>query len=584
MKKQVLLTTVLLSLLLETAPVWAEVKDGPRLGAALVPGRAVDDIQYLAKMGSVTLPSGMSKAFYDNLTRREMALLTMQALSNLGLQNLAPDGETKALYSNRQGVAQALFLKHEFAKEIDELANGTPASDNAAPAVSARPAAPKPYTPVPAPAGGSTNATVSAPAGSGTNTTMPAPSQPAAAPRTTVAGGGFVPEKAYSDMQFLVNEGIVTPPAGVTNVYGSNLSRQEMAVMTMKALNALGMQDLAKDRNYAAAYNQKQGALQAMSLRQEFKPELENMGMNGYQLVNTTRTSPEADDAKKDENRKFKISGEVRYNFAHNYGDERFRWNDSLLRTRLYLEARINDDWHAFSMIGFNKHFLDEHGDDSKFEKFRFYVRGITGDTVLTAGWYGYLLGEGNIYDTSILGVTANFGSPVNYELTAGRTERGGSIAAATAAYKVKDMRYGAGIYGFGTDDDDMDSRMIWNAYANYVRSYWRLGAMYLGSNRVYDDNNRHGFVLTAGVGRLQSWEPGTDEFMIKYYHQPKGTYVAHTMTGLANYMDGFKGLGATYYRTLFPNVVWGMEYYRLKDLLTNENGNTFWTQVSYYF
>lgn len=575
MKKQVLVTTVLLGLLLEAVPVWAEVKDGPRLGAAMVPGRAVDDIQYLAKMGAVTLPVGMSKAFYDHLTRREMALLAMQALSSLGLQNLAPEAETKALYSNRQGVSQALFLKHEFAKEIDELANGTPDNSTSStytptPVV---PVTPKPAAPAVKPALEKPVAAV-----------PEKPVTPAAPSVNGAAGDGFVPDKAYSDMQYLVNEGIVSLPAGVQNVYGSNLSRKEMALMTMKALNALGIQDLGKDKNYLAAYNQKQGALQAMSLRQEFKTELENMGMNGYQLADTTKTSPEADDAKKDENRKFKISGEVRYNYAHNFGDDRFQWNDSLLRTRLYLEARINDDWHAYSMIGFNKHFLDEHGDDSKFEKFRLYVRGITGDTVVTAGWYGYLLGEGNIYDTSILGVTANFGSPVNYELTAGRTERGGSIAAATAAYKVKDMHYGLGLYGFGTDDDEIDSRMIWDAYANYVRSYWRVGAMYLGSNRVYEDDNRHGFVLTAGVGRLKSWEPGTDEFTLKYYRQPKGTYVAHTMTGLGNYMGGFRGFGATYYRTLFPNIVWGMEYYRLQDMLTGENGNTFWTQVSYYF
>ena len=70
-----------------------------------------------------------------------------------------------------------------------------------------------------------------------------------------------------------------------------------------------------------------------------------------------------------------------------------------------------------------------------------------------------------------------------------------------------------------------------------------------------------------------------------KYYYQPKGTYVAHTMSGLAGYMrGGFRGPAVFYQRTLFPNVVFNMEYYRLKELTTGDNANTWWTDVTYYF
>ncbi|WP_293985763.1 hypothetical protein [uncultured Megasphaera sp.] len=48
-------------------------------------------------------------------------------------------------------------------------------------------------------------------------------------------------------------------------------------------------------------------------------------------------------------------------------------------------------------------------------------------------------------------------------------------------------------------------------------------------------------------------------------------------MTGLADYMDGFRGLGATYHHTLLPNLVLTLEYYRLRELTTGDKGNTLW-------
>jgi hypothetical protein len=90
--------------------------------------------------------------------------------------------------------------------------------------------------------------------------------------------------------------------------------------------------------------------------------------------------------------------------------------------------------------------------------------------------------------------------------------------------------------------------------------------------------------VTTLQYGKLATWEKGSYEVDLKYYRQPGGTYVAHTMTGLGGYMDGFRGPGAMWYYTLFPNVVLGVEYYNLEDLVTGEKGRTLWTQVSYYF
>ena len=88
----------------------------------------------------------------------------------------------------------------------------------------------------------------------------------------------------------------------------------------------------------------------------------------------------------------------------------------------------------------------------------------------------------------------------------------------------------------------------------------------------------------TVSIGKVESWKPGTDQLDFKYYYQPKGTYIAHTMSGLADYMEGFRGPAVMYHRTLFPNVVLNMEYYILKELTTGIKGRTWWTDVTCYF
>ena len=61
--------------------------------------------------------------------------------------------------------------------------------------------------------------------------------------------------------------------------------------------------------------------------------------------------------------------------------------------------------------------------------------------------------------------------------------------------------------------------------------------------------------------GEYSSWEPGSNEFDVRYYYQPKGTYVIHTMTGrLTIWMDSTGSMLLII--TLLPNLVLTLEYY----------------------
>ncbi len=393
----------------------------------------------------------------------------------------------------------------------------------------------------------------------------------------------IMPGEVYTAMQRLADQGIVKLPAGCRSVRDANFDRHEMTLLTLQAMKRIGM-----DANGLVNGQKKEnldGYVDTLRLKEYFDRDLENMGMGQDYLMKDTRRSANATLQKKNETRKYRVTGELRYNYVKHSGNKRWDWNDSRLRARLFLEARINDDWHAFGMLEANKHFLSQHGKDDWLEDKRFYVRGRTGDTIVTAGWYGYMLGEGNIFDSSVAGVTANFGSPVNYEMTAARTKSHSKLVSANAFITSGNASYGGGIHHFTDDDWGNEERTIWHAFYNYrFNQNLGVGAMYLGSNLADRDGNKHGFVGTVSIGKVKSWKPGTQELDFKYYYQPKGTYIAHTMTGLADYMVGFKGPGIMYHRTLFPNVVLNMEYYMLQELTSGDKGRTWWTDVTWYF
>jgi hypothetical protein len=354
-----------------------------------------------------------------------------------------------------------------------------------------------------------------------------------------------------------------------------------MALLTIKALDALGLKDTPSNKQLV---NSNQGVKEALELKKEFDYELRNYGKDALAVANSTKPSKQADDDVKDDAGKYKFTGELRYDYWRNSGTEKFdRLKDSYLRLRLYLEAKINDDWHAFTMLEANKHFLS-YGEDSWFVRPRFYVKGLTGATIITAGRFGWLAGEGNIYDTAVTAARAQVGYPTVYDFLAGETTEGSKVISAVATYQDGENKFGGGLYKFGEDDWGNEDVLIYNAFARFTHHKTSLGVMLLGSNKSDELNHRYGYVLSALYGDLKSWRPGTHELEFKLYRQPAGTYVVHTMNGLANYMDGFKGYSILYHLAISKEIVWGIEYYNLKDLVTGDNGRTFWTDVNLNF
>lgn len=393
-----------------------------------------------------------------------------------------------------------------------------------------------------------------------------------------------VPPGVEDELQRLVDLRLVQLPAGCRSVAEGHFTRDELTDLTLQAMSRLGMDahgDVDGARNTRIP-----GAQETLALRKALYRDLQNRGMLEDRTVLTDLSpSPYAPDGKINEDRKYKLSAELRYNYVKHSGDPRWDWRDSRLRARLYLEARINDDWHAFGMAEFNHHFLGSHNSDSWMEDKRIYVRGMVKGAAVTAGMYGLELGEGNIFDSTVKGATVDWGDKLRYEATAGQTKAGGDLASVGAVKETDTAAMGAAIHSFGSDDWGHEKNTIWDVFYNRKLSpQVGTGLMFLGSDKAQGDGKRSGFVARAQLGELQSWKPGSQAFALRYYYQPASTYVAHTMSGVADYMTGFRGWGTQYQYTLMPNVVMNLEYYNLRELSSGKPGRTLWGDVTYYF
>lgn len=309
-------------------------------------------------------------------------------------------------------------------------------------------------------------------------------------------------------------------------------------------------------------------------LKDEFAAELADMGYGAVRVAQAKPAAMEADSP-------YKVSGELRYSYAQGEGPRAAIGDDSRLRLRLYGEAALSRDWSAYAMVEADKHFMTQGRGSLDWD--RLYLKGKAGKAELTAGRFGYMIAEGNIYDSTFKGAVAEFGDPVRIRAGWGRTSVHGDGALASASYKAADYNVEGGFYRYEDRWND-DKNTIAYLGGNYFLGKFSLGAMYLRGSFEDRRGDRDGYVLTLGYGELKTWKPGAHSFFVKYYDQAQATYVAHTMNGPAGYMEGFKGFGAGVYYTLAENLLYGLEYYNLEDKNSAAKGRTLWNQISYYF
>ena len=421
--------------------------------------------------------------------------------------------------------------------------------------------------------------------------------------------------------------------AGVIDGYGDGtfggdklMTRYEMAQIVAKAM--------AKGANVD-------------KLAAEFADELDNLG------VRVANLEKKADNVK--------ITGELRFRYVDQDGAmfKASEGRESLvggnasnhvadLRSRIWINGMINDDWTYTGMLQNTQNLSDNAGnEDTKFQ--RAYVDGKLGGMAVRAGRYNLVIADGNIYDTRADGLELSYGNNVKVKGFVGKatdditvvpvtlttyddkvftgdvTNGGkywglaveGELAKglkATAGYtQFKDM--GTGSVTFINQDEpfgktDVDNG-IWHAGLSYDIGHFNLSAMYLKGDLSADKLNDRsdgninkaidkyldddGFVIGLAYKGAKAEDAGSWGAWAKYYDQGAQTYVAHTTDANTFGMTGFKGFGVGANYTLAKNIVANVAYYNTESKLMKElpgiaadldrtKDHRFWSDVTFTF
>ena len=313
-------------------------------------------------------------------------------------------------------------------------------------------------------------------------------------------------------------------------------------------------------------------------LRAEFLSELEENGsldkMNARQQLSSNLPVREIPD------QAFKLDTELRVDSGRSSGTQ----TRTRARVRLYPDYEFAPNWHAKGMIEWQKTLSGrKFSKDGKVNFDRYYLSGKMGLVQTDIGAFGSLMAEGNVYDSKFKGVRLTAGKPVRYSVEAGKAGDDGMKRTydLTVDYKAAAYGVGAGYYHFAYENGQRDDIYMGN-YRHNV-GIFDASAMLL-HGREQGKSGRTGYVLTLAYAPQNSWQPYAYSSWLKYYHQPRATYINHTMNGMGGGFNGFRGWGWGCSYNLPHDWSLGLELYHLRSLDNGRTGNTIWGSVTKYF
>ena len=371
---------------------------------------------------------------------------------------------------------------------------------------------------------------------------------------------------AYDSVNKLAAAGVVDGyPDGT---YGGDklMTRYEMAQIVAKAM--------AKGANVD-------------KLAAEFADELDALG------VRVANLEKKADNVK--------VTGEVRYRYTDSElnGNE---YND--LRSRIWVNGQINDDWSYTGMLENTQDFTEDAGNE-KTEFKRAYVEGKIGGLDLTAGRYGAFFANGNVYDAQADGAKLSYGDKVKVSAFAGKgTDEAGDGAASNGNYAGgeisaamgENFSLNGGYVNFkdmgqvtGETETNVDNA-IWYVGADANFGDFTLSGMYLKGDKSENDQDvkgvdDDGYTVGLSYKGAEASEAGSYGIWANYYDQGGQTYVAHTTDANTFGNDGFKGYGVGVNYTFAKNIVGTVAYYDTENKMnSNDDDQIIWSDLTFTF
>ena len=373
---------------------------------------------------------------------------------------------------------------------------------------------------------------------------------------------------AYDAVNKLAAEGVVDGyPDGT---YGGDklMTRYEMAQIVAKAM--------AKGANVD-------------KLAAEFADELDSLGVRVANLE------------KKSDN--VKITGQIRAS----YKSTDHSGNEGRLRTRLFLNGQINEDWTYTGRFENSQYYDDGAStrNDDSIDLNWAYVSGRVGGVKVEAGRQDFV--KADVVDNRGDGVKLSYGDNVKvfgwaYKATSSDWVDGSDFA---GNVEDDDRVYVAGVEaGIGVVDaairyynaDTNRQNEIWEASVagEIAKDLTLKGSYFYGDSDSFNGDDS-GYLVGLAYRGAKASQPGSWGLYANYMDRPLSTYLEPTLFaggyGTFPYSredavaaDGYEGYEVGGNVTLAKNIVAGVKYV---DVDSREQGNdeqTLWTDVTFTF
>ena len=360
---------------------------------------------------------------------------------------------------------------------------------------------------------------------------------------------------AYDAVNKLAAEGVVDGyPDGT---YGGDklMTRYEMAQIVAKAM--------AKGANVD-------------KLAAEFADELDSLG------VRVANLEKKADNVK--------VTGEIRYSYRDVDGD--VNSNENVLRSRLWVNGQINEDWSYTGMFENNQDFGNETGDD-EIDFARAYVEGRVGGLDVVAGRYNEVTFSGNILDANLDMAKVSYGDKVKVSALAGKAYDSVEVDEEAGKMLDSDDRIYIGTLEAALGDVDayvayfktnsnMDKE-IWNVGASYGFGDFTLSAEYMRGDKEYYNAGKDGWWADLAWKGAEADQPGSYGIHAGYYDQSPSAYIMPT-TDAEYFDDGYKGWNVGVSYTFAKNIVGMVNYWDMESQTTNKDAQTIFSELYFMF
>ena len=382
---------------------------------------------------------------------------------------------------------------------------------------------------------------------------------------------------AYDAVNKLAAEGVVDGyPDGT---YGGDklMTRYEMAQIVAKAMaNGANVDKLAA----------------------EFADELDSLGVRVANLE------------KKSDN--VKITGQIRASYRS--GDNSA--HESYLRTRLFLNGQVNEDWSYIGRLQNRQYFDNESGDDD-LELNWAYVTGPVGGVKVEAGRQDFV--KSDVMDTRGDGVKLTYGDNVKVfgwalkAASSGWSNSNSFYVDANDNDKMdenevlledNDRIYVAGVEaGIGVVDaavryynaDNWRDNEIWEASVagEIAKDLTLKGSYFYGdSDNAVIDGDDSGYLVGLSYRGAKASQPGSWGVYANYSDRPMSTFLEPTLFAggygvfptdmIAG--DGYEGFDTGANVTLAKNIVAGVKYVDVESREGNTDDQTIWSELVFTF